>query len=68
MKPIPGFDCVAMKRRGAAALSERVKDMSPEEELEFWRRGTEELHALQQRVREQASSGAGSHSSERGAA
>ena len=45
------FDCVAMKRRGAALLREKLKGMSEEEELEFWRRGTEELRRRQAEAR-----------------
>ena len=41
------FDCVEMKRRGAALLREKLKGMTPEEELEFWRRETEKLRREQ---------------------
>ncbi len=41
------FDCVEMKRRGAALVYERLKDMSEEEELEYWRRRTEEMRKEQ---------------------
>ena len=37
------FDCVEMKRKGAERVYQLVKDMTPEEEIEFWRRGTEKL-------------------------
>ena len=37
------FDCVEMKRKGAERIYQLVKDMTPAEELEFWRRGTEKL-------------------------
>jgi|WetSurMetagenome_2_1015567.scaffolds.fasta_scaffold1362421_3 hypothetical protein len=34
------FDCVKMKRKGSAHVYQLVKDMSPEEELKFWREKT----------------------------
>ena len=37
------FDCVEMKRKGAARVREKLKDMSPEEQIQFWRRRAEEL-------------------------
>jgi len=46
------FDCVAMKRRGAEKVYEMVKDMTVEEEVEFWRQKTEELRKLQKAVQE----------------
>jgi len=38
-----GFDCVEMQHRGAEHVRKLTEGMTPEEELEFWRRGTEEL-------------------------
>ena len=35
------FDCVEMKRRGQEHVRKLTTGMSPEEELEFWRRETE---------------------------
>ena len=35
------FDCVEMKRRGQEHVRKLTAGMSPEEELEFWRRETE---------------------------
>jgi hypothetical protein len=37
------FDCVEMKREGARRIYEELKDVSTEEQVDFWRRGTEEL-------------------------
>ena len=54
------FDCVEMKRRGAALLREKLKGMTPEEELEFWRLETEKLREEQAEARarlEKAGSG-----------
>lgn len=41
------FDCVEMKRQGAAEVYETVKDMTPEEEVEFWRQQTEAMKRRQ---------------------
>ncbi len=46
------FDCVEMKRRGAEEIYELVKDMTVEEEVEFWRQKTEELRKLQKALQE----------------
>lgn len=32
------FDCVEMKRRGAAAVYEALKDKSVEEQIAYWRK------------------------------
>jgi len=32
------FDCVAMKREGAARIYETVKNMTGEEEMAYWQR------------------------------
>ena len=39
------FDCVEMMHRGAELVREQTKGMSPEEELAFWQRKTEEMLA-----------------------
>jgi len=44
------FDCVEMKRRGAALVQEKVAGMTPEQELEFWRQQTELLRQQQKAV------------------
>ena len=38
-------ECVAIKRRGAERVRRLVKGMSREEELEFWRKRTEDMRA-----------------------
>ena len=38
-------ECVAIKRRGAERIQRLVKGMSREEELEFWRKRTEDMRA-----------------------
>ncbi len=47
------FDCVEMKRRGAARIYEKTKDLSLEQRIEFWRRRSEAFRQEQeQRLRE----------------
>ena len=47
------FDCVEMKRRGAARIYEETKDLSLEQRIEFWRRRNEAFRREQeQRLRE----------------
>jgi len=41
------FDCVEMKRRGAEYVCSITKDMAAEQEMEYWRRRTEELRRKQ---------------------
>ncbi len=44
------FDCVEMKRRGAEHVYDLTKDMTFEEEVEFWRRRSEEFMRKQERL------------------
>ncbi len=37
-----GFDCVEFKRQAQARIYERIKDLSPEEEIEYFRKAAEE--------------------------
>jgi hypothetical protein len=37
------FDCVEMKRRGAMRVHERLKDMTVEQQVEYWHRRNEEF-------------------------
>ena len=46
------FDCVEMKRRGAAGVQERIAKMTPEQELDFWRNETEALRRRQDELRQ----------------
>ena len=41
------FDCVAMKRRAAQAIHQRLEGKSPGERLEYWQRRTEALRGRQ---------------------
>ena len=37
------FDCVEMKWRGGRRVYDRIKDMTPKQELAYWRRRTARL-------------------------
>ena len=41
------FDCVEMMHRAQAAERKLLRGMTLEEKLEYWRKGTEEMRALQ---------------------
>jgi len=43
IKPIPGFDCVAMKREIQAKIYEETKGMTREEVRKYIRKGAERL-------------------------
>jgi len=45
------FDCVEMKHRGADLVRSAIGGASPEEELKFWREGTEELRKRQKSLK-----------------
>jgi hypothetical protein len=45
IKPIPGFDCVKMKREIQAAIYEETKSMTPEEQRERLRKNSEQFWA-----------------------
>ena len=36
------FDCVEFKRRAQARIYERIKDLSPEEEIDYFRKAAED--------------------------
>lgn len=44
------FDSVAMKRRGAEHVMKLIAGMTPEEELAFWRRETEDARREQAEI------------------
>lgn len=48
------FDCVAMKRSGAARVRKQLDGASPEQELAFWRKQTEALYRRQAELRKAA--------------
>jgi hypothetical protein len=41
------FDCVEMKRQGAAVVLKKIKSMTREQELEYWRKRTQEMRNTQ---------------------
>lgn len=45
------FDCVEMKRQGAELVYKQLEGKSFEEQLEYWRKGTEDLRKLQAQAR-----------------
>jgi len=45
------FDCVEMKRQGADKVQQELAGMTKEEEIAFWRNGTEELIQQQRQAR-----------------
>jgi hypothetical protein len=50
MKP-KRLNCVATKRRGAERIYQQIKDMTREEELEFWQQRSSELRREQEELR-----------------
>ena len=47
------FDCVEMKRQGAAFVQAQLQGKSREEELEFWKTQDERLRKLQEESQKQ---------------
>jgi len=45
------FDCVEMKRQGSLRIHERLKHMTVEQQIEYWRQRSEEFEREQQRLR-----------------
>ena len=54
MKTKKTFDCVRMKRQGSERVMKQMEGKSPQEQLEYWQKGTEELKKLQEKLRETA--------------
>jgi hypothetical protein len=46
------FDCVRMKREGAERIMSQLAGKTVQEQLEYWRQGTEELKRHQQALKE----------------
>lgn len=44
------FDCVEMKRRGAERIHERLKNMTLEQKIDYWRRRSQSFRSEQERV------------------
>ncbi len=47
------FDCVQMKRQASARIYETIKGMTVEEEVEYWRKHTEDLRVQQEVAKQQ---------------
>ena len=45
------FDCMEMKRKGAEKLHMVISGMTLDEELSFWKQGTDELRVRQDEIR-----------------
>lgn len=45
------FDCVEMKRRGAELVRQRIAGMTLDQEIEYWRKRSEEFQREQDRMR-----------------
>ena len=43
------FDCVEMKHRGAARIHERLKNMTLQQKIDYWRRRSQEFRGEQER-------------------
>ena len=50
------FDCVEMKRRGAARIHRETKGMTLEQQIEYWRQRNEELRKWHAQVRKRGGS------------
>lgn len=48
------FDCVEMKHRGAQRVQDLLKQMSLDEQLAFWKKETDALRALQDKLNDHA--------------
>jgi len=46
------FNCVGMKHKGAERVRAEIQGMNLQQELEYWKRGTEELRARQKALQE----------------
>ena len=51
------FDCVAMKRRGSRRVYERIKNMTPAQELAYWQKRTARLDQRIKAAKRKASKG-----------
>jgi hypothetical protein len=56
MKKAKTFDCVEHQHRAGAMILEKLKDMTREEQMEFWRQRSEELRQRQEVLRAQRKS------------
>ena len=47
------FNCVGMKRRGAEAIEKKTKEMTREQEYQFWKEQTRNLKQFQELKQQQ---------------
>lgn len=45
------FDCVRMKREGAERVMQQLRGKSPQEQLKYWQKATQDLKQLQQKLK-----------------
>lgn len=45
------FDCVEMKLKGAEVVQREIQGMTPKQELEYWKRSTQELKKQQSKLK-----------------
>lgn len=50
------FDCVEMKRRGAARIYEQTKNMTLGQKIDYWRRRSQAFRSEQERLISEAKS------------
>jgi hypothetical protein len=50
------FDCVEMKHKGAERVYQVIAGLSKEQQLDYWRRGSEALRQEMQQAREKTTS------------
>ena len=49
------FDCVEMKRRGAARIMNRLKGLTLKQKIEYWRERSEQFRREQQTLSQKVS-------------
>ena len=45
------FDCVQMKRKGSELIRKQLEGKSLKEQLDFWKKGTQQLKQLQKKAK-----------------
>lgn len=51
------FDCVEMKRQGAARIHEKIKDLTLQQRIDYWRRRSEAFRRTQAEILRKDSGG-----------
>jgi hypothetical protein len=52
MKNDDNFDCMKMKRKGAATVQNKLKNLSDKEELSYWKKKYDDLIHIQHTIKE----------------